>query len=227
MKNWFLSATTVVVFSCASYAQDLMQPVNKKPIPQMTDNDVSKKSTQADTANVQNESDPRVLIEKAADALDKLKSLRLHTSIINASGEENILYKTSIVNPGRSHTRSYESEMLEIGSVAWKREAGGEWTAVQKTGNGIPSDLLKMHLSFGTPPAISISEESSGKTVLVVYSLSGNHRISGEPLTTKVWIGKADGLPRRVEAGNVNSSTKMVTTFYDFNAPITINPPKR
>ena len=53
----------------------------------------------------------------------------------------------------------------------------------------------------------------------IAYQISTPAKSGAPATTTKVWIGVADGFPRKVESGSAT------ITFYDFNANITINPP--
>src|SRR5262249_21358090 len=43
--------------------------------------------------------------------------------------------------------------------------------------------------------------------------------------TAKVWVGVADQLPRKLESADPNSSAQTTILYYDFDAPITVNPP--
>ena len=45
------------------------------------------------------------------------------------------------------------------------------------------------------------------------------------PQSAKIWIGVADRLPRRFETAGGPTAGTVVVTYYDYNAPITIETP--
>lgn len=215
-------ALSCVALTCQAQEN---QTSKRTAIPQMTDDDLNNKNSSANSGNTgdsQNDNDPHALIERSAGALDKLKSFRMQVLLSGNPDGDIILSKVEVVNPGRIYSRSEREEMIEIGLSTWKREGAGRWSEIQKQGNISPGEMLKAMMSLVENPGISISEETKGKVSLIVYSFT-------EPAGgyVKIWIGKADGLPRRTESGNSASPVKTVMTFYDFNAPIIINAPKK
>jgi hypothetical protein len=45
------------------------------------------------------------------------------------------------------------------------------------------------------------------------------------PMHAKVWVGVADRLPRKLEVSGGPSGATTTITYYDYNAPITIEAP--
>ena len=73
---------------------------------------------------------------------------------------------------------------------------------------------------------ISKSDEKLGKVAVTVFVFTSSEKIGvGFPFT-KIWIGKNDGIPHIFETGNTSGGMRTLCQFYDFNAPIKINPPK-
>lgn len=196
------------------------------------------KSTQQKNMN------PLDALTKLFSTLGKVKSYRAKTTVTGLEGldpaaspyEEMTM---EFVAPDRIHFVGKQLESYMIGETIYMKMngiAGNQWQKSE-----IPeSASISIDYSLYDPKKMQANLEAStekrfigpkvldGKPMLV-YEYKGSKIIDGKTVATssKVWIGVADNLLYRVEttvkidAMNIES----VTTYYDYNANITIDPP--
>jgi hypothetical protein len=63
---------------------------------------------------------------------------------------------------------------------------------------------------------------------MTVYAYTMRATANTDPTTGKAWISSADSLPHRMEneSGTAGHTLKMAITYFDYNTPIKIEPPK-
>lgn len=250
MKNITLTAAFLSL-SVAVFAQDVMQPTApKKPILQMTDDDVSpavklapKETLKAETgkpsrqqsnvaipedrsesANVEN-ADPMEIINESLRKLSLINSYRVQMKMTGMGEGTQNLFIAEVLNPDRTYINAGTTEELQIGSKFWKKGSSGQWSV--NDGNKLSiKDFYRLMFNDLQNSSISKSDEKLGKVVVTVFVFTSSEKIGEGFPFTKIWIGKNDGLPYMFEAGNTIGGMKTVCQFYDFNAPMKINPPK-
>jgi hypothetical protein len=130
-------------------------------------------------------------------------------------------------------------EMIIVGDTAWMKLPTG-W---QKFGSGIELDLTnpkKFEESIGASSESKlIGPDVFDGVPCLVYEYTTRFAPGGtagqpgtvkpegtsESYTSKVWVATADKLPRKVETGDPNSPARTTIVYYDFDAPISIDPP--
>ncbi len=249
MKNITFTAA-ILNLSFAVFAQDVMQPTTpKKPIPQMTDDDLTpavkpaktenqkleKSNSQKQQSNIaipenKNElkfnADPMEVINESIAKLSLIKSYRMLLQMAGSGNKtENLMY-VEFQNPGRSYAYMGAEEQVEIEMTKWRKGKDGRWSMSEKQQD------LKFEKSFEpmfrmfTSSSISSSDDMYGKIAVKNYTFTAPEKIGAGFPILKVLIGKRDGLPYLVEFGNTGAEIKTTYQIYDFNAPIKINPPK-
>lgn len=146
-----------------------------------------------------------------------------------------------VVLPDRLHMKDPRTEMIKVGGDMWIKLPTG-W---QKFAQNVDFDLTdpkKFESEIGASTGTRlIGPDVFEGTPCLVYEYTtrftgGQTAVPGKPgdkaasklpdtYTSKVWIAVADNLPRKVESADPSSPAKTTIVYYDYNAPITINPP--
>jgi TonB family protein len=172
---------------------------------------------------------PREALKKTAYASRSVKCLRVRIGIAGASPEAAVIVEC--VLPDRQHMIQKNEEMIVVGHDAYRKEGTGPWRRF--TGMMLGADHDSLEESFKAIDKADevdlIGRESVDGVPTLVYrrtSYPGPNKTS--PITTRLWIGEADGLLRKSEAdGCVGSKTvTVVSTYYDYNADIKIERPE-
>jgi hypothetical protein len=192
--------------------------------------------------------DPKTALTQAFRGWGGTKSFRAKINTTGLQGGDSEM-KMDVVMPDRIHmTRTGGGmEMIMVGDSAWMKLPNG-W---QKFGSGFDVDLTnpkKFEESIGASTETKlIGPDLLDGTPCLVYQYTTTlvpetAPAGGAPagaaakpgikpgpvsnvFTAKVWVGVADQLPRKLESADPNSPTKTTILYYDFNAPITVNPP--
>jgi hypothetical protein len=155
-----------------------------------------------------------------------VKSFRAKTTTTGGTGGTQEM-TMEFVTPDRFHMISKQFEAYIIGGTFYMK-VGTKWekTTMPKGFDFSAGDPKKLEAELG----ISTETKFIGPDVLdgsltSVYEYTTTIK-TPTPMTTtsKVWVGVADGLPRKRESAS-KSGIKSVTTYYDYNANIVIEPP--
>ena len=198
---------TLVLLAAPIPAQQQSQ--ERKPVPSFTNDDLpsAPRSTSVDApGDSANDSWTR-----SVSAWPLVKSVRARVEIDSPNGPASAQFEA--VQPDRFHMSTRGIEVIAIGSDTYMRIQGAGWEKQQANSaqafslKGIMGDEL---LKGGTPKLVGT--EKIGGIDTDVYEVTS---ALGVPGTARVWIGKSDGLPRKL-TGNLGGIT-MNVTFYDFN----------
>jgi hypothetical protein len=176
--------------------------------------------------------DPRAVLEKAFTQLEKVKSMRTRLVVASQSEERETIIE--MVRPNRVRVRATGMEMITVGSAAYFKVNDEPW---QKASNPAlaqslnQKDVIKMMLNMD---GISVSGWAIGEEVIngaptIVYDITIDEQRASSQATSatiRMWIGKNDDLPRKMEFGSPNMGLKMSVSYEDFNKTIVINPPR-
>lgn len=176
--------------------------------------------------------DPREVMEKAFAQLEKVKSMR--TRLIFSSPNEERETLIEMVRPNRVRVSAEGMEMITVGTTAYFKVNNEPW---QKASNPVlaqslsQKDMIKMMLNM---EGVSISGWAIGEEVIagaptVVYDISFDDRTGSRGPTSgtiRMWIGKNDDLPRKMDFGALGAGLRMSISYEDFNKNIVINPPR-
>jgi TonB family protein len=172
---------------------------------------------------------PREALKKTAYASRTVKCLRVRIGIAGASPEAAVVVEW--VPPDRQHVIGTNEEIIIVGRDAYRKAGAGPWRRF--TGMMLWADHDSLEESIREIEKADevelIGRESVDGVPTLVYrrtSYPGPNKTS--PITTRLWIGEADGLLRKSEAdGCVGSKTvTVVSTYYDYNADIKIERPE-
>jgi len=194
------------LFTAQTAAQK--QAPNKKPVPTFTDDDASVAPAYRSPASPGNATDSWT---RSSSAWPALKSLRARITMDSPAGHVEAMFEA--VQPNRFHMTANAIEFISIGDsiyvkaagMGWQKQAVGSSSALSFKGI-LNNDFLK----GGTP--VFVDTEKIDGIDADVYDVTS---ATGQNDTVRVWIGKSDGLPRKL-SGNINGMS-MVVHFYDFN----------
>lgn len=160
---------------------------------------------------------PADAITKAFGGWKSVKSFRAHmTTSAGGAGSQEI--DMEFVSPDRYHMNMKGAEIIMIGTTSYFK-VGNAWqkmTLPQSVDLSM-ADAGKFQTALGATPDVKlVGADVVDGTPTTVYQV--NASASGSQ-STKIWLGVADGLPRKI----VNGASTI--TFSDFNGNITINPP--
>jgi len=181
------------------------QTSEKKPVPSFTDDDAPA-GMRATGANTGSDS-----WGKSNAAWSLVKSLRARITIDSPNGRVDTVMEA--VQPDRFHMTTRGIEIITIGGTTYMKAPGTAWEKQAASSPGAFSlkQLFADELLKGGQPTLVGAERIDGVDT-DVYDVSSSLGATG---SARVWIGKSDGLPRRL-AGNIGGMG-MTVTFYDFN----------
>lgn len=173
--------------------------------------------------------DPKADIEKMADRFLSLDSFRAKmtsegTSIFNADldfiAPDKFRIKTELPN-GQS------SEMILIGKQTFMK-MGDRW---QKMPIDIGTKVPNMRETF-TREGMKwfkeikyVGEETADGKAAHLYTYDGEAPGGGNAYSSKIWIGKGDGRPIKINAIYKTGDLKSMDIRYDYETKIVIEPP--
>jgi outer membrane lipoprotein-sorting protein len=125
-----------------------------------------------------------------------------------------------IVNPG-------STEMIVIGKDTYIK-AAGKWSKVPvNLGDSIPNirdSFTEEALKTLKNVEFSGQDSVDGKDAYV-YTYSGDTVAKSNNYTSKLWVGKDSGLPLKMEVDYKGGPVTHMTTIYDYDTKVTIDPP--
>jgi hypothetical protein len=189
--------------------------------------------------------DPREALKKAFTAQLAARSFRARMEYSVASiPTHNDLefvapdrYHVTVVGP-QVQGRSMGQEIIIVGKDTFRRITGVPWqksttnpaalatTIGEIAGQFRTEDVAQRMLKYDDIQFIS-TDVLDGQPVMVYqFKLKDTKG----PIPGKIWISTADNLPRKIEheassKTNPDRRMKLTTTYYDYNANITIEPP--
>ena len=160
----------------------------------------------------------------AFKGFSSVKAFRAKTSTTGLPGgtqESNL----EIVLPDRFHMTTSKLEMILIGKTMYIK-TGTKWQKLTQNIDLSAVDPKKLEAELGVSKDVKlVGTDILDGTPTFVYQYTTT--IKGPPArttTSKVWVGMADNLPRKRET-EPKAGQKTTTTYYDYNANITINAP--
>ena len=170
-------------------------------------------------------SNARADVEKLAERFMTVTSFR---ATMNSEGDAPMHTELEFVSPDRYRIKTGNlMEMIIIGKSTYMK-VGDRW---QKMPGQLDSTISDMRSTFNKEGMKWISdveytgdETVNGKAAYVyTYHAKGPDKIGENE--SKLWVGKADGLPIKVEAVYRSGSMRSMTVEYDYDAAVVIEPP--
>ena len=173
--------------------------------------------------------DPKADIVEASK---KFIALKAFSAKMEGMGQTEIKSQVDFVAPDRYHI-SYLGgtgagmEIIYIGNQTYMK-TGGKWSKTPGDSNSAIPTLRDSFTEEGLKTLTDVKYESEdtvdGKPALV-YTYKNVTPKGGYPFSSKIWFGKATGLPLKVVVDYTNGVLKQMTVNYDTESPVTIEPP--
>ncbi len=177
------------------------------------------------TATAASSANPLDALRKVFSGWGSVKSFR--AKFTRTSGTTTSDGTLEVVLPDHFHFISKQSEVIVIGKTFYIK-TGTQWQKVALT-QGFDfsfADVKKLQEELGVATEVKfIGPDVLDGAPMLVYQYTSTYK--GPPAittTSKVWVAVSDSLPRKSETTG-STGAKTVTTFYDYNANIAINPP--
>lgn len=170
-------------------------------------------------------SDAKADIDKLGDRFMSRSSFRAN---MTGEGETPVRTELEFVSPDRYRIKSGNAmEMIVIGKNTWMR-MGGKW---QKMPMKLDSTIEDMRAAFNKEGRQWFNEVKytgddavDGKPAYV-YTYHGKGPSNIGENDSRLWVGKADGLPIKIESVYRTGNLKTLKIEYDYETSVTIEPP--
>lgn len=170
-------------------------------------------------------SDAKADIEKLADRFMTIKSFRAN---MTGEGQTPMRTEMEFVAPDRYRIKTGNvMDVIIIGRTTYMK-IGGKW---QKMDMPPENAIGEMRTAFNKEAMKWVSDvKYSGDDTVdgkpaYVYTYHGKGPDNVGENDSKIWIAKSNGLPIRVEATYKSGNLRSMTIDYDYDSPVTIEPP--
>ncbi len=187
------------------------------------------RETEAPTGAFAPSGDPKADIEKMADRFLSINSFRAK---MTTEGKMSMDADLDFIAPDRFRLKTVlpaggSTKMILIGKQTYMK-LGDNW---QKMPVDIGSKVPNMRETFTRDGMKWFKEiKFEGEEMVdgkpaYLYSYTGEAPGGGNPYSSKIWIGKADGQPIKITAVYSAGDLKTMAIVYDYDTEITIEPP--
>ncbi|MGD9562466.1 MAG: hypothetical protein AB7F88_09645 [Pyrinomonadaceae bacterium] len=170
-------------------------------------------------------SDPKADIEKIAD---RFMSRSFFTAKMELVGDATVRTDLEFISPDRYRLRTDGlMEMIIVGKNSYMK-TGGKW---RKMPLQIGSTVEDMRAAFSRDGMKWFSDvRYAGDDTIdgrpaFVYAYHSKGPTSRGENDSKLWVGSSDGLPIKIEAIYTSGEAKSMTIEYDYETPVSIEPP--
>ena len=190
------------------------------------------KPVEAGTESVATGANPQASIIEASKKLVALKSI---SAIVEGEGKLGIRKDVQFVAPDRYHIKFDDQtgahiEMINIGNESYIL-SGDTWSKMPPSEGGA-SSTFRNNFTEAVYPTITDAKYEGEDTVngksVYVYSYKLTTVVSSFPVSHRIWVDKTTGVPiKAIAEYNLNDSQeKYLTTTFDIETPVTIEPPQ-
>lgn len=170
-------------------------------------------------------SDPR---QDVINASKKFTQRDSFTAKMESTGAKDVRIELSYIAPDRYHiVNPGSAEMIVIGKETYVK-ANGKWSKIPvNLGESIPNirdSFTEEALKSLKNVEYTGEDTVDGKNALV-YKYTGDASGKSGNYTSKLWVGKINGLPLKMEVEYTDGPLKRMTTVYDYESRVTIEPP--
>ena len=175
-------------------------------------------------------SDPKADVVEASK---KFLALPYFTANMEGVGQTEIKSQVAYAAPDRFHVKytggtGQGMEMIAIGKDMYMN-ANGKWTKMPSSGTSIPN-LRDSFTEEGLKTLSDVKfegEDTVDGEAALTYSYKNVTPAGNYPFTSKIWVGKDDGVPKKIYVEYSNGALKNMTIEYDTETPVTIEPPMK
>ncbi len=173
------------------------------------------------------------IFTKAISGWDQVKSFRAKMTRTGLSAG-NAETSMEAMLPDKFHITTGQSEMIIIGPTTYLKLPNGDWRKITTGLDNSFGVMKKMMDDLKVSKEIKMigSETLDGVATTVYESKTTMPLLAGpapdpqpQTVSSKIWVGVSDGMPRKVETGSSSSPVRMTVTYTDYNANIGIEPP--
>ena len=167
------------------------------------------------------------------EACQKLIALKELSAIVDGEGKLAIRKDVKFVAPDRYHIKFDDAtgahvEMISIGSETYIKD-GDAWNKFP--GKDSPTSTFRYSFTDEAMKSVSDAkfegEETINGKAAFVYTYKLVTVVGNFPTTQKLWIDQSSGLPIKAVAEYTNSQEKTLTTVFDTETPVSIEPPNK
>ena len=182
-------------------------------------------STSETSAGVAPSGDPNLDINRMADAFLAQKSFRAK---MIGSGQTPMNMELEFVAPDRFRMKNTNApDMVIVGKNVYIENEGGWQKIPGDLGSTVP-DMRKAWDEEGRKwftDVKYVGEDTANGKPAYVYTYHNKGAEGVGENDSKIWIGKSNGLPLRIEANYKSGTLRSMTIDYDYDAEISIEPP--
>lgn len=145
----------------------------------------------------------------------------------STGGDKPFRMEVEYVAPDRYHMKNAAIESIIIGNDTYMK-LNGSWTKFPRALDQKISSLRDMFTEEGLKTIADVKQESDDTTDgenAVVYSYKGTVPQSNNGYVSRLWIGKDDGLPLKIEVDYTSGPLKKMTTVYRYSPDVKIEAP--
>ncbi len=174
-------------------------------------------------------SDPKADIEKLGQRFLEQKTFRAEMEL---NGKTSMKADLEFQAPDRFHMTNQlgsgqQTEMIMIGKQVYM-SAGGRWIKIPASiGQTTTKDMREMFSKEGMKWFRDVKYTGEAKVDgkdAYIYDYTGKPDGMSE-YTSRIWIGKADGMPLKINAEYKSGEMKSMSIVYDYSTPVSIEPP--
>ena len=175
-------------------------------------------------------SDPKADVVEASR---KFLALPYFTAHMEGVGQTEIKSQVAYSAPDRFHVKytggtGAGMEMISIGKDMYMN-VNGKWSKMPSSGTSMPNlrdSFTEEGLKTLTDVKFEGEDTIDGEPALA-YSYKNTTPVGNYPFTSKIWVGKDDGVPRKLYVEYTNGTLKNMTITYDTETPVTIESPMK
>jgi len=208
--------------ACVAKAQEPSS--QRQKIPSLSNDDLGERSIRPSTVDPSPSTGVRTGTPAAwrdvPAALAKVSSFRAR--ILNALPNPQADITLEVSLPDRFHETLGQIEMITVGANSYLKVGNQAWNR-NPEGDPISFKHIFARAFDGVRSAKLVGAESIDGIDTNVFEIVSVNR-EGKPLTQRVWAGKDDALPRKIEQPR-EGLPPVTMLFSDFNVYISIQPP--
>jgi outer membrane lipoprotein-sorting protein len=226
-KDLFIPLVVLLglTLGCSKISELANKAANSGPAANSNSESARKGETAQPSGDHVPSSDAKADIERLSDRFMSVKSFR---ATMKAEGETPMQTELEFVSPDRYRIKTGSlMDVIIIGKTTYMK-IGDKW---QKMPGELDSKISDLRSTFNKEGMKWVSDVKytgddtvDGKAAYVyIYHAKGPDKVGENE--SKLWIAKADGLPIKVEAVYKSGPMKSMRVEYDYETPVSIEPP--
>lgn len=221
-KSGIFALSIIIFVAAACNVKDIVSKLESKSNSNPAENSNSTQNSVTPSSN------PRDDIIKASKKFSEQDAFQ---AVLDGKGTKDIHLEIEYISPDRYHVKnSAGMEFIIIGKETYLK-ANGKW---KKSPTNLSESIPKMKEAFTEDAMKSlkdveyVGEDSVDGKSAYLYRYNGKTVKDANSYNSKIWIGKDDGLPVKIEVEYPASSStlKSMTTTYKYDKNVKIEAPQ-